>query len=170
MSDMDTDRSARYSLDGGLLCLRVGYAALLFGYHGANRLAQVYAYVAQGQPWPFVSVVEKLGFPAPALFALASALSEAIGAILIALGVASRWAAAMVSISMAVAVSSKVMKSESYELPGLYLLGAVAISALGPGRFALEGIRSRLSERKRDASSAAAIASGQTRTRTTSAS
>ena len=125
-------------LDGALFLMRVGYAALLFGYHGWGRLMQIYNYVMLDQAWPFVGVVQKLGFPAPPVFALLSALSEGIGTILLALGFCTRWAAGMIAASMAVAVYSKVSKSESFELPALYLLGAVAIAAAGAGRFSLD--------------------------------
>jgi putative oxidoreductase len=127
-------------LDFGLLFVRLGYAALLFGYHGWGRLLQVYNYAYLNQPWPFVGVVQKLGFPLPPAFALVSALSEAVGTILIALGIFTRPAAAMISISMAVATYSKVSKNESFELPALYLLGGIAIAAAGAGRFSLDSV------------------------------
>src|SRR5262245_59589104 len=120
--------------------MRLGYAALLFGYHGWGRLLQIYNYTILNQPWPFIGVVAKLGFPLPPVFALLSALSEGVGTILLALGLFTRWAAAMGSISMAVAVYSKVSKGESFEMPGLYLLGAVVIAILGAGRFSLGSI------------------------------
>ncbi len=103
-----------------------------------GRLIQIYKYLVLHQSWVFVGVVEKLGFPVPPAFALLSALSEGIGTVLLAIGLFTRWAALTISISMAVAVYSKASKSESFELPALYLLGALAIAAFGPGRFSLD--------------------------------
>ena len=124
--------------DVALLFLRLVYAWMLFGFHGWGRLIQIYKYLVLHQSWVFVGVVEKLGFPLPPVFALLSALSEGIGTVLLAIGLFTRWAALTIAISMAVAVYSKVSKSESFELPALYLLGALAIAAFGPGRFSLD--------------------------------
>ena len=126
--------------DYGLLFTRLGFASVLFGYHGWGRMIQIYNYAVLNQPWPFIGVVQKLGFPLPPAFALLSAMSEAIGTILIALGLFTRPAAAMISISMAVATYSKVSKGESFELPCLYLLGAAVFAITGPGRFSLDSV------------------------------
>ena len=132
--------------DLGLLILRLGFASVLLGYHGWSRLIQIQAWLT-GHPWAFVGVVDKLGFPAPVVFALLSALSESIGSMLVAAGFYTRWASAMITISMSVAFCTKFSKGESFELPALYLLWALTITVAGGGRYALE--RWKPAQRKR---------------------
>ena len=124
----------------GLLVLRLGFASLLLGFHGWTRLGRAVGYVFYGQPWTFVDLVGRLGFPMPALFAVLSATAESVGAVLIAVGLFTRWASAIVAVNMAVALFNEASKGDPLELPALYLLGAVAIMLLGPGEWSLEGV------------------------------
>ena len=124
----------------GLLVLRLGFASLLLGFHGWTRLGRAVGYVFYGQPWTFVDLVGRLGFPMPALFAVLSATAESVGAVLIAVGLFTRWASAIIAVNMAVALFNEAWKGDPLELPALYLLGAVAIMLLGPGEWSLEGV------------------------------
>jgi uncharacterized membrane protein YphA (DoxX/SURF4 family) len=125
-------------IDWGLLILRAGYAALLFVLHGHARLIRAYHYAAHGQSWTFVPVVAKLGFPRPGLFAVMSAVSESIGATLVGLGIYMRVSAAIIAVNMTVALYSEARKGDPYELPALYLLGAVSLVILGSGDIAFD--------------------------------
>ncbi|HXT70174.1 MAG TPA: DoxX family protein [Vicinamibacterales bacterium] len=127
----------------GLLVLRLGFAALLLGFHGWTRLGRAIGYVFYGQPWTFVDLVGRLGFPIPAVFAVLSAAAESIGAVLVAVGLFTRWASAVIAINMAVALTNEALKGDPLELPALYLLGAVTILLLGPGLWSLDGVRGR---------------------------
>ena len=53
------------------LFLRLAVGAMMFGLHGWARLGKLYAYFILGQPWSFVSLVQRIGFPMPAVFAVA---------------------------------------------------------------------------------------------------
>src|SRR5690242_11491963 len=82
------------STDVALAVMRLGYAALLFGFHGWARFFKAWNFAVMGAPWPFVAVVGRLGFPFAAVFAVLSALSESLGALCIGAGLFTRWAAA----------------------------------------------------------------------------
>jgi putative oxidoreductase len=95
-----------------------------------------------GHPWPFVNVVQRMGLPAPSVLSVASALAESIGAVLLVLGLFTRWAALVVAINMAVAVWLKVSQGGSEaELPALYLIAVLAILMAGPGGYSLDARR-----------------------------
>ena len=127
----------------GLLVLRLGVASLLLGFHGWTRLGRAIGYVFYEQPWTFVDLVERLGFPMPAVFAVLSATAESVGALLVAVGLFTRWASALIAINMAIALFNEASKGDPLELPALYLLGAVAILLLGPGAWSLDGVLRR---------------------------
>lgn len=127
--------------DAGLLVMRLGFAALMFILHGRARLMRAFDYSVFGGPWPFVDLVAGLGFPVAGVFAVASALSESIGALLLAVGLLTRPAAAFLAIDMAVALYNETSGGDPIELPALYLIGAVGLAITGPGRYALDALR-----------------------------
>jgi putative oxidoreductase len=127
--------------DIGLLILRLGFASLLIGFHGWARFHKAFNYVVHGQPWTFVALVERLHFPLPAVFAVLSALAESVGAAFVGAGFLTRWAAGIVAVNMAVAFANEFSKGDPIELPALYLLSALVILVLGPGRISIDGRR-----------------------------
>jgi len=124
-------------VDWGLLVLRLGFGALLIGLHGWTRLQKAFNLVVHGQPWTFVGVVQRLGFPFPSGFAVLSALSESVAVLFVLLGVFTRPAAAIVAFNMAVAFYNEASKGDPFELPALYLLCALVLLLTGPGALAL---------------------------------
>jgi putative oxidoreductase len=134
----------RYSTtDWGLLLLRLGFAALLIGLHGWARLIRAFNFVVHGQAWTFVALVERLGFPYPSFFAVLSALAESVAVALVALGIFTRPAAAVIAFDMAVAFYNEAAKGDPFELPALYLLGALVLLVSGPGGLAIGRRKSR---------------------------
>ena len=127
----------------GLLFLRIGFASLLFGFHGWTRMGRAIDYVFYGQPWTFVDLVGRLGFPMPAVFAVLSVTAESIGALLVIAGLFTRWGAALIAINMAVALFNEASKGDPLELPALYFIGAMAILLLGPGTWSLDEVLRR---------------------------
>jgi|KBSMisStaDraftv2_1062788.scaffolds.fasta_scaffold1914286_1 uncharacterized membrane protein YphA (DoxX/SURF4 family) len=140
----------RYSeIDLGLLLLRLGFAALLIGFHGWTRLFRAFNLVVHHQAWPFVGVVQRLGFPYPSVFAVLSALSESVAVAFLAAGLYTRPAALVIAFNMTVAVYNEASKGDSYELPALYLLIAIVLVVTGPGRMSVGAPRSSEMDRLR---------------------
>ena len=126
----------------GWLFLRLATGAMVFGLHGYARIGKLYNYLVLGQPWSFVGLVQRIGFPIPALFAVASALVEAIGSILLILGIGTRWVAALLAINMMVATGFELNKGGGgAELPGIYLVALIALAIGGAGKYSLDARR-----------------------------
>jgi putative oxidoreductase len=138
-------------MDWLLLWLRLGVGGLLFGVHGTARLVAVWNHLIGGRTWGFIDVVARMGFPAPGLFAVLSALTEALGALLIIAGWWTRPAAALLAINLMVALRLKLSQGgKEAELPAIYLIGIIAILIAGAGEFSLSArLRRRSPGRKR---------------------
>jgi putative oxidoreductase len=98
-------------------------------------------------PQWFIGDIGRLGFPAPAFFAWAAVLTEVIGSFMLALGLFTRFVAALLIITMFVAAFVQKADAELWErLPSLFfLLNAWFALTLGSGRFgADELIRRKL--------------------------
>jgi putative oxidoreductase len=130
--------ASRPGNDAALLLLRIGFAALLIGFHGWARANRATGFLFHGTPWTFVDVVGRLGFPFPAFFAVTSVASESIGALLLIPGYFTRVAAFLTVVNFSVALYNEMHKGDPWELPALYLLMAVVILIAGPGRWSLD--------------------------------
>jgi putative oxidoreductase len=136
------------ALDLGLLVLRLGVAGLMLALHGWARLGRAFSYSVLGTEWPFTNLVAGLGFPMAGMFAVASALSESIGAILVGIGLFTRPAAMFLAIDMTVALYNEMSGADPIELPALYFIAALTVVMTGPGRYGLDTILSRRREWK----------------------
>jgi putative oxidoreductase len=136
------------ALDLGLLVMRLGVAGLMFALHGWARLGRAFSYSVLGTEWPFANLVAGLGFPMAGMFAVASALSESIGAILVGIGLFTRPAAVFLAIDMTVALYNEMSGADPIELPALYFIAAVTVVMTGPGRYGLDTLLSERGERK----------------------
>jgi putative oxidoreductase len=139
--------------DIGLLILRLAglYLALSHGWGKVSSLAS-------GEGAGLIKGAAEMGFPAPALFAWAAALSEFAGGLLVTLGLGTRVAAAFAASTMAVAafghhyahlrllsalrvapVSEEVLKGwGNPELALIYLLVFVSLVLIGPGGLSID--------------------------------
>lgn len=124
--------ASELSLSAGLLCLRVLMGAGI-AYHGGAK-------IFGGRMGAFAEGVGELGFPLPALFAWAAALSEFLGGLLIALGLATRYAAVFVLITMLVAGFGRHAADPFgvKEKALAYATMALTLILTGPGDFSLD--------------------------------
>ncbi len=116
----------------GLLALRIAIG-VIFILHGYGKLFGD----APGMEM-FTGMVAGLGFPAPALFAYAAALSEFLGGIAILLGVATRVFSVLIGIVMLVAlIGVKKFAFPMADLDFALLMTCVALFCMGPGKYSL---------------------------------
>lgn len=126
-------------IDAALLVLRLAglFLALTFGWQKISGLVE---FIHTGQPfstWGFGQFIRSLHFPFPLLLGLCAILSESISALLIALGLFTRLAAAFTASTMIVAFYVSLRLGEEPLRALLYCLIFATIAAIGPGRFSL---------------------------------
>lgn len=122
------------SVDAGLLVLRVGFGLSLALAHGLPKLLDLSSFIAS---------VEKRGIPFAELSAPFAALSEFVGGLLLALGWFTRPAALAILSTMLVVLLHVHLHDpfKKQELGLAYALVALAVLAMGPGRFSVDGWR-----------------------------
>lgn len=107
-------------------------------FHGWGKVKSAYALLLHDQEWRFVQTVASLGFPFPMFFAMAAAIAEFFGGLLLAVGFLTRWAAGLIAITMLVAVYRHLTTDWRFELAALYLVIALLFLFGDPGRWALD--------------------------------
>lgn len=121
----------------GLLALRLAFLLLML--HGIQKL------MAIDKTAGFFGA---MGIPMPGAAAWASALVETFGGLALAVGLFTEYAGPLVTFNMLVAILTahlpQVMKEGlpmgalKMELPFLYLVAAIALWMVGPGKFSLK--------------------------------
>ncbi|MBP7005713.1 DoxX family protein [Patescibacteria group bacterium] len=113
----------------GLFLLRVSMA-IIFIYSGYHKLF--------GDMPAFTGMVAGLGFPAPAFFAWAAALSEFVGGIALLLGVFTRVFSALLVVVMAISIYATEASGFMGMTPAIALLGSsLAVFFTGSGSWSL---------------------------------
>jgi putative oxidoreductase len=107
---------------------------------GAGIARHGYQKVFEGQVHGLTAATAAMGFPMPAVFAWAAALSEFLGGILVALGLFTRPAAFLVFATMSVAAFGhhRADPLAVKELALSYWTVALALVLAGPGGFSLD--------------------------------
>jgi putative oxidoreductase len=128
--------------DVGLLLLRLVGLMIAIG-HGMSKVIGEGRF---GPPEQLVAGVTKMGFPMPTAFAWAAALTEFVGGIFIAVGLATRPAALALAFNMAVA-AFVAHRTDPLFMGGagaakepavLYLLPFAALALTGAGRYSID--------------------------------
>jgi putative oxidoreductase len=121
----------------GLLLLRVFVGVAFFG-HGTQKLFGWWGgYGPQGTGGFFAS----LGYRNGVLMAVLAGLAEAGGGTLLAFGLLTPFACALIGVVMLNAIFSVTLKRAfmaGSELELAYLVTAISLAAIGPGRFSLD--------------------------------
>lgn len=126
--------------NGVLLIARLGLGGMMAFAHGLGKLPP-----SDG----FIAAVGALGFPLPLIFAWVAGISEFVGSLAVALGLATRFSALTVSFTMLVAAFGRHMHDPfaKKEMALVYLCGFLICAAVGSGRYSVDHvIRSRRSE------------------------
>jgi putative oxidoreductase len=137
LTDIVTLRTVQLGPDAGLLCLRLLAGVSLFVKHGWEKPTN-FAEMAQHFPNPV-----GLG-PVPSL--VIALLADAICSVLVAVGLATRWAALFAAANIFVAWSlvhhfeylGHVQGADHGEVCVLYIIIFVSIALAGPGRFSVD--------------------------------
>jgi putative oxidoreductase len=124
--------------DLALALLRIVPGLLLFFFHGQSKLVSAFSYVVSGTEWRFIEGVGKLGFPAPAFFAVCAALAEGVGSLLLVAGLFTRYASIFICFTMLVATYRHATTDMRYELAAVYAVISFAFIFLHPGKISLD--------------------------------
>jgi putative oxidoreductase len=121
------------NVDLGLLVLRLFAGTALAFAHGIGKLPPSER---------FLAVVADMGFPMPVVFAWAAGLAEFAGGLLLAIGLLTRPAAAVILVTMGVAAFVRQAGDPFTEREAALLYGSVAVLYLiaGPGRLSLDAL------------------------------
>ena len=127
--------SGPFSAQLGLLVIRAGIGLMMAFSHGWGKFKIIDEFAAG---------VGKLGFPIPTFFAWAAALSEFLGGLLLALGLLTRPAAAMLLVTMLVAAFGQHASDplRVKEMALLYATFALGFLLIGSGRFGVDALLS----------------------------
>jgi len=124
--------------DLGVLILRIFVGTLLI-HHGYEKLANIQNFAD--------AFVRPLHLPFPILLSYVAAFSEIIGSWLLITGLLTRFGALAITGTISVAIYHAILTSGFniylLELLGLYFSAAVAILAVGPGKFSIDELIAR---------------------------
>jgi len=140
--------------DFGLLITRVGVGVIMAFGHGLSKVWRAGEF---GPPQQLIEGVGKMGFPAPTAFAWAAALTEFLGAILLALGLFTRPVALALTFNMAVAAFVAHGKDPWFntgagpakEAALMFLLPFLLFVFTGAGRFSMDALLNRRQDKRR---------------------
>jgi putative oxidoreductase len=121
----------------GLLLLRLFVGFAFFG-HGTQKL---FGWFGGHGPQGTGGFFSSIGFRSGVLMAVAAGLTEAVGGTLLAFGLATPLACGMIAVVMLNAIFTVTFKRAfmaGSELELAYLVTAVSLAAIGPGRFSLD--------------------------------
>ena len=138
MNDVKHARSIDSAIDSGLFLLRVGVGVSLCIFFGWPKLKAATAYLHTGH-WEFIDFNRKFGLPAPVFSAYVQSLNESVGALLVAIGLFTRYSAGLLFIGFVVATYCSLKAGEpAWLMAGYFALMFATIALTGPGKFSID--------------------------------
>jgi uncharacterized membrane protein YphA (DoxX/SURF4 family) len=136
-------------IDAGLLMLRVAAGLSLFILFGLTKLKDAAAFTHAGHPWPFVDFNRRVGLPVPVIVACYQTLNESLGALLVACGFLTGFAAASVGLGFAAATyfSTKSGEGGASMIAAFYCLIFSTLALTGAGKFSIDELLKLRKER-----------------------
>ncbi|MBY0504486.1 MAG: DoxX family protein [Bryobacteraceae bacterium] len=115
-----------------MLLLRC-FVGVAFLFHGGGKTGELENFARE--------------FDVPFALAAAAAYAQLLGAVILIVGIVTPMGSLLIASTMLVAVSKLIQRGEvfvnpsghSWEAPAFYLVAAVVILLLGPGRYSLDG-------------------------------
>jgi uncharacterized membrane protein YphA (DoxX/SURF4 family) len=128
-------------IDAGLLVLRIGAGLFLLATFGWKKFVGYALLVHSGQAMSgagLAPLIRAMGFPMPVFLGFYATLNESIGALLVACGLLTRYAAFLAALSMAGAFYVSLRLHEEPSRALLYLTMFTALVFTGPGKLSLD--------------------------------
>lgn len=124
------------ALNSGLLFFRAAVGLTMAFAHGLGKIPP-----KEG----FIGYLAKIGFPSAELFAWMAGMSELVGGIFLAVGLATRLSSASLAITMSVAAFMAHANDpwKTKELAVIYLFSYIFIFISGPGKFSVDSMISK---------------------------
>jgi putative oxidoreductase len=145
----------------GLLVLRIALAVVFFA-HGGNKMFGLFGGpgIGPGGLTTTSAFFESLGLHPPFVFAVAEAVLEVAGSLLIAFGFLTRWASAALAIAMGIAIwkvhlpwgfflnwTGAADRGHGMEYAFLLCLALIALALTGGGDWSIDGMNQRAADR-----------------------
>lgn len=126
--------------DAGLLVLRLGAGVSLFLLFGLTKLKAANSFLHTGG-WEFVDFNRKVGLPAPVLVAFLQTLNESVGALLVAAGFLTRYAAGSLALGFVAATYLSIRMGEDAWLIALcYVVMFTTLALTGAGKLSIDSL------------------------------
>jgi uncharacterized membrane protein YphA (DoxX/SURF4 family) len=125
----------------GHLILRASAGLMIFYIHGWHKLEGGLAYLQHGAPWKLAQEVAEMHFPAPVPLAFAAAAVQFLCSPLVALGLFTRFNAALLTGTLSVAILQNLLAGRDPQLAILYVIALLSLAFMGGGRFSLDAWR-----------------------------
>jgi uncharacterized membrane protein YphA (DoxX/SURF4 family) len=140
MSNNRASKLRASRIDTGLLLLRVAAGLSLFILFGLTKLKDAAVFFHAGHSWSFVDFNRRVGLPIPVIVACYQTLNESLGALLVACGFLTGFAATSVGLGFAAATyfSTKSGEGGASMIAAFYCLIFVVLAITGAGKFSID--------------------------------
>lgn len=124
------------ALNAGLLFFRLALGLTMAFAHGLGKIPPQAG---------FVGFLAKIGFPAAELFAWCAGLSELVGGLFLAIGLATRFSSASLAFTMGIAAFMAHAQDpwKAKELAIIYLFSFILLFITGPGKYSIDSMISK---------------------------